>query len=86
MSDTNQIDALKALSEVARQRERPRKGFRLASVRVSPGSYLAAASVLTFGSALLLRSERDVWALATVAIAWLLIPALALTDSNRIRR
>jgi hypothetical protein len=80
MSDTDQIDALQALSEVARQRERPRKGLRLASVRVSPGSYLAAASVLTFGSALLLRSERDVWALGTVAIAWLLIPALALTD------
>ncbi len=80
MNDAEQIEALKALSEVARQRERPRKGLRLASVRVSPGSYLAAASVLTFGSALLLRSERDVLALGTVAIAWLLIPALALTD------
>ncbi|HEV7474961.1 MAG TPA: hypothetical protein VGN90_12990 [Pyrinomonadaceae bacterium] len=80
MNDTDQIEALKALSEVARQRDRPRKGLRLASVRVSPGSYLAAASVLTFGSALLLRSERDVLALATVAVAWLLIPALALTD------
>ena len=80
MNDTEQIEALNALSEVARQRERPRKGLRLASVRVSPGSYLAAASVLTFGSALLLRSERDVLALGTVVIAWLLIPALALTD------
>ncbi len=80
MNETDQMETLKALTEVARERERPRKGLRLASVRVSPGSYLAAASVLTFGSALLLRSERDVLALAAVAVAWLVIPALALTD------
>jgi tetratricopeptide (TPR) repeat protein len=49
-------------------------------VRVSPGSYLAAASVLTFCSALLLRSERNLLALAAVSIAWLIIPVLALTD------
>ena len=64
MNDTDQIETLRALTEVARERERPRKGLRLARVRVSPGSYLAAASVLTFGSALLLRSERDVLALS----------------------
>ena len=80
MNDTDQIETLKALTEVARERERPRKGLRLASVRVSPGSYLAAASVLTFCSALLLRSERDFLALGAVAIAWLIVPALALTD------
>lgn len=80
MNDTDQIETLKALAEVAREREVPRKGLRLASVRVSPGSYLAAASVLTFGSALLLRSERDMLALAAVAVAWLIIPVLALTD------
>ena len=80
MNDANQIETLKALTEVARERERPRKGVRLARVRVSPGSYLAAASVLTFCSALLLRSERDVLALAAVGIAWLIIPVLALTD------
>ncbi len=80
MSDTDQIETLKALTEVAREREWPRKGLRLATVRVSPGSYLAAASVLTFCSALLLRSERDVLALGAVAVAWLIIPVLALTD------
>lgn len=80
MNETEQIETLKALTEVARERERPRKGLRLASVRVSPGSYLAAASVLTFGSALLLRSERDVLALVAVGVAWLVIPILALTD------
>jgi|GEM_PF-246240 len=80
MNETDQLETLQALTEVARERERPRKRLRLAKVRVSPGSYLAAASVLTFGSALLLRSERDVLALAAVAIAWLIVPVLALTD------
>ena len=80
MNDTDRIETLRALTEVARERERPRKGVRLASVRVSPGSYFAAASVLTFGSALLLRSEQDFLALAAVGVAWLIIPILALTD------
>jgi hypothetical protein len=80
MNDTDQIETLKALTEVSRERESPQKGQRLASVRVSAGSYLAAASVLTFASVLLLRSERDFLALVAVAIAWLIIPVLALTD------
>ena len=80
MNETEHIETLKALTEVAREREHPRKGVRLASVRVSPGSYLAAASVLTFASALLLRSERDLLALVVVSIAWLIIPVLAFTD------
>jgi len=80
MNDTDQMETLKALTDVARERERPREGLRLASVRVSPGAYLAAASVLTFVSALLLRSERDLFALTGVAVAWLIIPILALTD------
>lgn len=80
MNEIDQIGTLKALTEVAKERERPAKRARLASVRVSPGSYLAAASVLTFVSALLLRSEQDMFALVAVGIAWLLIPVLALTD------
>ena len=80
MNESDQIETLRALTEAARERERPRKGLRLASVRVSPGSYLAAASVLTFASALLLRSEREFLALAAVGVAWFIIPILALTD------
>lgn len=80
MNDSDQIQALTALTEVARERERPRKGLRLASVRVSPGSYLAAASVLTFCSALLLRTEKDLLALGVLGFAWLIIPILAYTD------
>lgn len=80
MHDADQMETLKALTEVAKEREQPRKGLRLASVRVSPGSYLAAASVLTFSSALLVRSEKDLVALAAVGVAWLIVPILALTD------
>jgi tetratricopeptide (TPR) repeat protein len=80
MNDANQIETLQVLKEVAKEREQPRRGLKLASVRVSPGSYLAAASVLTFGSALLLRSEMDFLALAAVAAAWLIVPILAFTD------
>lgn len=80
MNEADQIETLNSLAEVANQRKRPREGSRLASVRVSPGSYLAAASVLTFGSALLLRSERDIFALAAVGVAWLVIPLIAWRD------
>ena len=76
MNEADQTESLNALAEVAGQRERP----RLASVRVSPGSYLAAASVLTFVSALLLRSGRDIFALAAILVAWLVIPLLAWRD------
>ncbi len=80
MNEADQIETLSSLAEVASQRERPRKGSRLASVRVSPGSYLAAASVLTFVSALLLQSGRDMFALAAILLAWLVIPLLAWRD------
>lgn len=80
MNDTDQLQTLKALTEVVRERERPCEGRRIASVRVSPGSYLAAASVLTFLSALLLRSEQDIYALALLSLAWLVVPLLAFTD------
>ena len=80
MNNAEHIESLKALAEVAKQRERPARGTRLASVRVSPGAYLAAASVLTFGSALLIRSQQDLFALLALSIAWLMLPVLAFTD------
>jgi tetratricopeptide (TPR) repeat protein len=80
MNNAEQIESLQGLAEVARQRQQPRKGARLASVRVSPGAYLAAASVLTFSSALLIRSEHDLFALVALGFAWLVLPILAFTD------
>ncbi len=78
MDDIKQVEAFKALKEASRHREHP--AVRLASIRVSPGAYFAAASVLTFGSALLLRSEQDLWALVMIGLAWVVIPLLALND------
>jgi hypothetical protein len=51
---------------------------RLAASRLP--EVLATASVLTFASALFLRSDQGLWALVLVAVAWLLIPVLAFTD------
>lgn len=80
MEESGKVQALKTFVDAARLREGTEPQKRLASVRVSPAGYLATASVLTFAAALLLRSDREIWALVFVAAAWLLIPALALTD------
>lgn len=80
MNETNQIEALQSLAEVAKVRKQSGKRTYLATVRVSPGAYLAVSSVLTFVAALLLRSGSEGWALILVLLAWALVPALALTD------
>lgn len=79
MNDTKQIEALKSLADAAKEHS-PGKRVCVASVRTSPGAYLVASSVLTFSAGLLLRSEQEGWALLTIAVAWTLLPALALTD------
>ena len=78
MNDSKEIDRLSALAEVsdAKQSRKP----VIASVRVSPGSYLAFSSVISFGAALLLRSNQDALALISVGIAWLVVPVLAFFD------
>jgi tetratricopeptide (TPR) repeat protein len=75
MKDTEQLESLAALADA-----KDRKTTPLASVRVSPGPYFAVASVLTFLSALLIRSEHEGWALLLVGLAWVIVPALAFTD------
>ena len=80
MDETKQISTLESLAEVAKSREQYRRTDTLASIRVSPGAYLAAASVLTFSSALLLRSEENLWALVLLTCAWLVVPVLAFAD------
>ncbi len=79
MEDSRQVDALKALAE-AKRREESVDRQTLASVRVSPGGYLAVASIFTFVSALLLRGESNKLALVSLGLAWGIMPALALTD------
>lgn len=58
----------------------PARRARLASVRVSPGGYLAAACILTFAATLLLRAQYDLYSLITIALAWVVTPVLAFTD------
>lgn len=91
MSETKQADSLNAIAEAEEQRARERARPTVATVRVSPGPYLALASVLTFCSALLLRSDRDAWALLLIGLTWLLVPLLAFFDrfafdGNSLRR
>src|SRR5688572_10400333 len=80
MSDTEQFKSLPALAGVNEERERALKRPAVASVRVSPGPYLAAGSVVTFFSAMLLRAEFDAPALLLITPSWLVISLLALTD------
>ena len=79
MDETKQVESLSAIAEAEAQRARTIKPA-IATVRVSPGPYLALASVATFCSALLLRSNHDGWALAVIVSAWIVLPLIALTD------
>lgn len=81
MNDTARLQASEAVARAAAERAIPPARRRTrASVRVSPGDYLAVICTLTFAAALLLRAEIDVAALGVLAFAWLIIPALAFTD------
>jgi tetratricopeptide (TPR) repeat protein len=80
MNEPKEFDTLPVLSEVQEERERAQKKPVIASVRVSPGPYLALASVLTFVAALALRGQQDMAALILIALAWLILPVLALCD------
>ena len=80
MNEPRELNSLPALAGVQDERERALKKPTIASVRVSPGPYLAVASVITFCSALLLRAQYDALALLIFASTWAIIPVLALTD------
>jgi tetratricopeptide (TPR) repeat protein len=80
MNEPKELNSLPALAGVQDERERALKKPSIAGVRVSPSPYLAVACVITFFSALLLRSHYDALALLVLAAAWSVIPVLALTD------
>ncbi|MBA2734374.1 MAG: hypothetical protein H0U54_16040 [Acidobacteria bacterium] len=82
MSDSRAQSAIPgAVVEAAQERiPAPVRLARLASVRVSPGGYLAISSLLTFTAALLVRAQYDLTALIAVALAWVVTPVLAFTD------
>jgi len=80
MNETKEFNTLPVLSEVQEERERAQKRSTIASVRNSPGPYIAFASVLTFVAALILRANQDALALILVGAAWLIVPVIALSD------
>ena len=80
MNEPKELNSLPALAEVSDERERALKRPAIASVRVSPGPYLAAGSVATFFAALLLRAQYDAFSLLLVTSAWLMLSLLAFTD------
>jgi tetratricopeptide (TPR) repeat protein len=81
VNDHTQPGIPSAVVEAAKERiAPPARRLRLASVRVSPGNYLAASCILTFLATLLLRAQYDWHALVAVAFAWIVIPILAFTD------
>lgn len=80
MSEPKELNSLPVLAGVNDERERALKRPAIASVRVSPGPYLAVACVATFLAASLLRSDYDVVALLIVGFTWIGTPLLALTD------
>src|SRR4030095_1022034 len=79
MSETKEY-TLPVLSEVQEERERAQKRSTIASVRNSPGPYIAFASVVTFIAALALRAHQDALALILIGGAWLIVPIIALSD------
>jgi tetratricopeptide (TPR) repeat protein len=80
MNETKEFNSLPVLSEVQEERERAQKRATIASVRNSPGPYVAFASVVTFIAALTLRAHQDALALIMIGAAWLIVPVIALSD------
>ena len=80
MSEPKELNSLPALAGVNDERERALKRPAVASVRVSPGPYLAVGCVVTFFAASLSRADYDAVALLIVSLIWIVAPLLALTD------
>jgi len=79
MSESKQVEGLTALANARGERERARRPT-IATVRVSPGPYLALTSVLMFCALLMLRSDHIGWALVLLGVALTVVPMFALTD------
>jgi len=81
VNDGTPIESSNALLEATRERAiPPARRATLASVRISPGGYLAVAAVFTFVSLILLRMGHDLAALINIALTWVIIPVVIKTD------
>ena len=86
MNEPKEFNTLPVLSEVQEERERAQKKPAIASVRVSPGPYLALASVLTFVAALALRAQQDLAALILICRSVADSSGACAMRSHRVRR
>lgn len=80
MGETAQIEG----TRVEKALEPRVENAPLITVRSSPGGYFAALMVFSFIALLLLRAEYDEAALASLIIAWVVVPLLAFTDRVRV--
>ena len=80
MSESREFERLSAIADATSEGDASRRRPTVASVRVSVGPYCSIASVLTFVSILFLRSQYPGWALILLAVAWIGLPLLSLTD------
>src|SRR5262249_4336880 len=79
MNESTQKQLLEVLRETPRARATTKRAS-IIGIRVSPGGYLALAALLTFVAMILLRTQRDLAALALVTVTWVLTPILVATD------
>ncbi len=79
MSDATQNRSA-SRTKTERREFSPARRRKLATVRTSPGGYLAVAAILTFISLVCLRTHRDLLAVILIAVTWALIPLLVSTD------
>jgi tetratricopeptide (TPR) repeat protein len=80
MNESTQKQLLEVLRETPRARATTSQRAPTIGIRVSPGGYFAVAALLTFVAVILLRTHRDLAALALVTTTWVLTPILVVTD------
>jgi len=80
MNESKEFKSLSAIAEANDAQQLRHTRPIIASVRVSPGPYLAIASVIAFMAALSLRAEYDGWAVFMIGIAVVIVPVVAFFD------
>lgn len=78
METSNQLSEVLAAQPRSRSTTAGRR--KLASVRMSPGGYLAVGAIMTFTALVSLRTQHDLLALILVSATWTIVPLLVFTD------
>lgn len=80
MNESTQKQLLEVLRETPRARATISERASTIGIRVSPSGYFAVAALLTFVAVILLRTQKDLAALALVTATWVLTPIIVATD------